>query len=254
MKELYNNVLDEVSRDPRLDTGIFNVLNNTHLEIFREYLSRANVSEATIISASNKLAESGKHPERQAFNLNGLLVTFPTPEYKQRAIQRGTHFEKNPKLADVNIFDAPAAGAAPTTNATPPATPVPASTTPAPIPAATNAPVPPAPVPATPPPQPDSVFAPANNAPISGSLPVSGSSPVSGSMPVDDIDVDSRTPVEKKADAVIVSKMLANEYTITEALNFGFYKVKDKWFSSEGILVGTECYVDDAGKILITSW
>lgn len=252
MKELYNNVLDEVSRDPRLDTGIFNVLNNTHLEIFREYLSKENVSESIIIQASNKLAESGKHPERQAYNLDGLLVTFPTPEYKQRAIQRGTHFEKNPKLADVNIFDAPAAGTQPATNTTPPETTAPPTTTP---PAATtsNAPVQP-PAPASTPPQPDSVFAPSNNAPISGSLPMSGSSPVTGSIPVDDIDVDSRTPVEKKADAVIVSKMLANEYTITEALNFGFYKVKNQWFSPEGNLVGNEWYVDNVGKILITSW
>lgn len=48
--------------------------------------------------------EKGKHPERQAYNKNGILVTFPTPEYKARAIAKGTHFEKNPKAAQSNLF------------------------------------------------------------------------------------------------------------------------------------------------------
>lgn len=50
------------------------------------------------------IVEKGKHPERQAYNKNGILVTFPTPEYKARAIARGTHFEKNPKAAQSNLF------------------------------------------------------------------------------------------------------------------------------------------------------
>jgi hypothetical protein len=102
--ELYSKVLDEVSIDPRLDSGIFDVLNDTHLSIFREYLIKEGEDEELAILASNKLAESGKHPERQAYNKDGLLVTFPSPEYKQRAISRGTHFEKNPKIAQTNLF------------------------------------------------------------------------------------------------------------------------------------------------------
>jgi len=51
-----------------------------------------------------------KHPERQAYNKNGILVTFPTPEYKQRAIKRGTHTEENPKASQANI-DFPQDGA-----------------------------------------------------------------------------------------------------------------------------------------------
>lgn len=102
--EIYSKVLDEVSIDPRLDSGIFDVLNDTHLSIFREYLIKEGQSEELAILASNKLAESGKHPERQAYNKDGLLVTFPSPEYKQRAISRGTHFEKNPKIAQTNLF------------------------------------------------------------------------------------------------------------------------------------------------------
>lgn len=100
----YSKILDEVSIDPRLESGIFNVLDDSHLAIFREYLIKEGESEELAILASNKLAESGKHPERQAYNKDGLLVTFPSPEYKQRAISRGTHFEKNPKIAQTNLF------------------------------------------------------------------------------------------------------------------------------------------------------
>jgi hypothetical protein len=71
------------------------------------------VNEISVIS------EKGKHPERQAYNKNGLLVTFPTPEYKARAIAKGTHFEKNPKSSQTNLFgggqQAPQ-GAAPSIN------------------------------------------------------------------------------------------------------------------------------------------
>lgn len=78
----------------------------------------------------NKMVE-GKYPERQAYNKDGLLVTFPTPQHKQRAIQRGTHFEQNPVSANQNVFGGEK-GQAPAT--TPPATPPtqPAATPPAP--------------------------------------------------------------------------------------------------------------------------
>lgn len=40
--------------------------------------------------------EEGKYPERQAYNKDGWLVTFPSKEYRDRAIQRGTHFTSDP--------------------------------------------------------------------------------------------------------------------------------------------------------------
>lgn len=59
---------------------------------------------ANFVNEISVISEKGKHPERQAYNKNGLLVTFPTPEYKARAISKGTHFEKNPKAGQTNLF------------------------------------------------------------------------------------------------------------------------------------------------------
>lgn len=62
------------------------------------------LNEEDAYGITSIIAEKGKHPERQAYNKNGLLVTFPTPEYKARAIAKGTHFEKNPKVGQSNLF------------------------------------------------------------------------------------------------------------------------------------------------------
>lgn len=62
------------------------------------------LNEEEAYGVASVIAEKGKHPERQAYNKNGLLVTFPTPEYKARALAKGTHFEKNPKVGQSNLF------------------------------------------------------------------------------------------------------------------------------------------------------
>ena len=55
----------------------------------------------------------GKYPERQAYNAKGILVTFPTPEYKADAIKRGTHFEEDPTRKAQNVFQSSTPGSAP---------------------------------------------------------------------------------------------------------------------------------------------
>jgi hypothetical protein len=48
-------------------------------------------------STENESAvEEGKFPERQAYNKSGWLVTFSSPEYRNIAIKKGTHFMKDP--------------------------------------------------------------------------------------------------------------------------------------------------------------
>lgn len=219
MKEIYNKVLEAVAIDPRLDTGIFDVLNNDHLSIFREYLVKEGVAEETAIAASNKLAEAGRFPERQAYNKDGLLVTFPSPEHKQRAIARGTHFEKNPKTAQVNIFGGeaqPQAGQAQAPASAPnqPATPLPA-----PQPAQTST-----------------------------------TTVTSKSVEAEPVNSDNRTPEERKADADAVEKMLKTEgksYTLSEAIAFGFYSKNNIWYTSEGEKVGRLWYVADRKQQII---
>jgi len=150
--------LNKLSLDHRIADGIFDIEKNEHLDIFQETLQKMGVLEEESLDIRNKLSE-GKYPDRQAYNANGILVTFPTPEYKQRAISRGTHFEKNPKKKAPNLsFDgkptsapAPAAPAAPAPAVPVDPTPTPAPAAPAPAapaPAAPAVPVDPTPTPA----------------------------------------------------------------------------------------------------------
>ena len=136
MNTIIEKFLNKISLDERVSNGIFEIENNDHLDIFQEYLQNLGASEEESIHARNRMIE-GKFPDRQAYNKNGILVTFPTPEYKQRALQRGTHFEKNPKAGQTNLqFTTPSTSApAPATSTPTLATPAPAPATPAPAPA-----------------------------------------------------------------------------------------------------------------------
>lgn len=98
-----DKILSEVSLDRRVSNGIFSIEEDTHMEALREFLVNKGLTESDTISFSNKVLE-GKYPERQAYNTKGILVTFPTPEYKAAAIKKGTHFEKNPSAKAQNVF------------------------------------------------------------------------------------------------------------------------------------------------------
>ena len=102
-KKLLEKIINDVSLDERVSNGMFSIEEATHMDALREYLSKRGIDENTVKSFSNKVLE-GKYPERQAFNSDGILVTFPTPEYKAEAIKRGTHFEKDPTKGQSNLF------------------------------------------------------------------------------------------------------------------------------------------------------
>lgn len=104
MSNIIDRILAEVCLDERIEDGIFDMSNNTHMDVLRENLTdNYGVSLNDAKTVHNKMVE-GKYPERQAYNKDGLLVTFPTPQHKQRAIQRGTHFEKDPTAGPQNVF------------------------------------------------------------------------------------------------------------------------------------------------------
>jgi hypothetical protein len=230
MKHIYNKVLDSVSVDPRLETGIFDIHNNDHLSIFREYLVKEGISIEDSISLSNRLAEAGKFPERQAYNKDGLLVTFPSPEHKQRAIARGTHWEKNPKNAQVNIFGGDQST---NTSGSAPQQSMPSQSA---APQVSDSPAPAAQQPTT-----------QNSASVKIAEPaVSGSS--------EPVNVDNRTPEERFADAQAVEKMLKTEYSLSEAISFGFYSKNNIWYNTDGEKVGRLWYVVDKNKQLILPW
>jgi len=108
---IIEKILNQVSVDPRIKDGMFEISCNEHMDALRDYLTKKGIPTNDVVDFSNRVLE-GKYPERQAYNKDGLLVTFPTPEYKQRAIQRGTHFEKKP-AAQTNLFKTTVGGEAP---------------------------------------------------------------------------------------------------------------------------------------------
>jgi hypothetical protein len=105
-KRLLEKILSEVSLDERVTNGTFSIEEDDHMEALREYLTKKGIDEESVREFSNRVLE-GKYPERQAYNAKGILVTFPTPEYKQAAIKRGTHFEEDPTRKASNIFSEP---------------------------------------------------------------------------------------------------------------------------------------------------
>lgn len=103
IKKLIFEALDKSSKDISIEDGVFDITKQEHIEILRGNLLEVGMSVETVTDYLNNVVE-GKYPERQAYNKNGILVTFPTPEYKQKAIAKGTHFDKNPKKRDANVF------------------------------------------------------------------------------------------------------------------------------------------------------
>ena len=101
---IIEKVLKEVSVDSRLEDGIFDIENIQHIGYMCEYLIGKGINADVVYEFVQPLLEKGKHPERQAYNRNGILVTFPTPDYKKEAIRAGTHFEKDPTRGNPNIF------------------------------------------------------------------------------------------------------------------------------------------------------
>jgi hypothetical protein len=106
-KKLLEKILSEVSLDQRVSDGMFNIEKDNHMEALRDYLFKKGIDEEAVKDFSNRVLE-GKYPERQAYNAKGILVTFPTPEYKQNAIKKGTHFEEDPMKKAANVFSDPA--------------------------------------------------------------------------------------------------------------------------------------------------
>lgn len=103
---MLEKMLNDISSDIRVEDGMFNISNDVHMEVMREYLVKKGLPIESVVDFSNSVLE-GKYPERQAYNKDGILVTFPTPQHKAKAIERGTHFEENPMKGKSNLFSAP---------------------------------------------------------------------------------------------------------------------------------------------------
>lgn len=238
--KLIEKFLNKLSLDERISDGIFRIENNQHLDIFQEYLENMGADIEEAVTARNRMVE-GKYPERQAYNVNGILVTFPTSEYKQKAIERGTHFEINPKKQQPNVdfVDKTAPETKPVQSE---------PTEPAVEPA----------VEPTPPPQ--ITPTPSIAAPVEVPTPATKtvSAPV---MVLPPGELKRREDDEqKKAQAEYVEKLLKTEppngytskgYTLEEAKQFDFYNKGYKWYTTDGVYVGIQCFDETLNRIVI---
>lgn len=226
-KDFIDNLLTKICLDDRITDGIFSFENNNHVEVLKEHLLNYNISNKKTLDILNNILE-GKYPERQAYNKDGLLVTFPTPEYKQRAIQRGTHFEQNPKKSQTGVFQT-----------TPqPATPAPEISKEQPAKIA------------------PSEFAPL---PVQQDLEksIQPNSKDTRTAQEKKIDADAIEKILSDAPASIdiTSKYPNVEsivYSLKEAISNNFYEKNGKWYTSDGDYVGFKWYCDDTGKIFVS--
>lgn len=244
--------------------------------LYEVILNIEGITESQAVDFVNDvsmISEKGKHPERQAYNKNGILVTFPTPEYKARAIAKGTHFEKDPRAAQSNLFgggrQAPQA-AAPATGA--PATDTPAmdsgdttlpksdSGQPQTPPAKKEVPEPGTPGGAVPPaPAPSSATAPSTGTPAQGQLAVEptpqAATPANVSPPPAPPTPPpvQKTPQEIEAEKQVVKQILNTDDTLPTVPGVGGSGITESLNEQLDKLTGIalEMNFDEAVKFLI---
>jgi len=96
IKSFLNDILSEICLDDRIKDGIFRIENTYHKSILREYLTQRVGYDVTHELMENLKVDEGNFPERQAYNKDGILVTFPDAESKKAALKRGSHFPNDP--------------------------------------------------------------------------------------------------------------------------------------------------------------
>lgn len=225
MSKLLDKIINEVALDPKVKDGMFNIEENDHMEALRDYLTKKGIDEESVKTFSNKVLE-GKYPERQAFNAKGILVTFPTPEYKKEAIARGTHFEEDPTKKASNLFGG--GGGKPKPSAPPPAEKEPPKTDKASPEPKTNLPVSQA---NTPPPGGESPTAPVAQPQTTAApqqTPVSSPAAEPIKEPTDLPLPPVKSPAEKQADKNAIKTMLkGDDYMLEEMVNWFMYNAPE---------------------------
>lgn len=95
-KIIIENVIAEAALDSRIYDGIVDLGNSEHLVVIAEKMNDVGVDEQVINEFIEQFMEEGKYPDRQAYNRDGWLVTFPSKEYRDAAIKKGTHSVSDP--------------------------------------------------------------------------------------------------------------------------------------------------------------
>ena len=96
ISKLIEDLIVECECDNRIVTGIFDIYDTEHLVVLSEHMASRGISDSVIESAIESMVDEGKYPERQAYNKEGWLVTFPSKEYRDAAIKKRTHYTSDP--------------------------------------------------------------------------------------------------------------------------------------------------------------
>ena len=208
----FRSIVNDICCDSRIKDGVLRLENPDHVFIVQEYLEKAGYSLNEIVDKTANLFEAGRFPDRQAYNKDGILVTFPSKEYRDRAVNKGTHFAENPKKAQSNIFSTPGDLSSVGTTEEKPKE------------------------------KPDTV---------------SVDKEVQKGVEADD-RVDNRTPKEKQQDAVANIAILQGQtplvnYSVDEAIKYGFYRKGMIWFNTEGQLIGEQVFDEYTKSPIIQS-
>lgn len=96
IKNLISDIIAEAALDSRIDDGIVDLKNTNHLQIVAEKMYDTVLDEQIVNEFVKNFVDEGKYPERQAYNKEGWLVTFPSKEYRDAAVKRGSHAISDP--------------------------------------------------------------------------------------------------------------------------------------------------------------
>ena len=97
ISKLIEELVTECECDSRIESGVFDVYSAEHLVVLSEHMVGYGISESVVEDVIESMAMGeGKYPERQAYNKEGWLVTFPSREYRDAAINKKTHYSSDP--------------------------------------------------------------------------------------------------------------------------------------------------------------
>jgi len=96
INKFISSIITEAALDSRIQDGMVNLKNIEHIQVVAEAIYDACEDESIVNEFVDGFVDEGKYPDRQAYNKDGWLVTFPSAEYKQRAIKKGTHYGYDP--------------------------------------------------------------------------------------------------------------------------------------------------------------
>jgi hypothetical protein len=214
----FESIINDVCCDDRIKDGTLRLENPEHVFVLQEYLEKAGYNINEIVAKTAKLFIEGRFPDRQAYNKDGILVTFPSKEYRTRAVDKGTHFAENPKKNVGTLYSPADTGNLSTSDVSTDST-------------TTDV---------TPKKKSDSV-----------SLDQELNKKVAG-----DVDVDNRSTKDKVQDAEAVQSILTTaaplvNYSVDEAKKFGFYNKGFDWYDCDGNLLGEQIYDDLSGQVMI---